>query len=447
MSEGLTFKGGIHPLREIHHGKSFTEQCQTVEMPAPKIVRIPLSQHIGAPATPLVQPGDTVKMGQKIGEAAGFVSVPCHASVSGKVLAIENVPSIMGKMIPAVVIENDFLDTKEEYAPVDLKTADAKELISVIADAGIVGMGGATFPLHVKLSPPPDKNINMLIINGAECEPFLTSDHRLMLEQPKQVIAGTKVLLAALGVSKAFIGIEDNKQNAIATLQNAIDTHAVRVVELKTKYPQGSEKQIIEAISGRVVPSGALPAEAGVVVANVASAKAVADRVFAGEPLIRRIVTVTGSVGKPQNLLVRIGTSFAEVLEAAGGMKEDIRKIVSGGPMMGLPVPSLDCVVTKGTSGLLVLGEEFFPQKEVLTACIRCGKCAAACPMHLMPMDLAACGEKELFERAESLNVTDCINCGSCSYVCPAKRNVSQFIKLAKDQVLAKRAKERAKQK
>ena len=444
MSRGLTFKSGIHPLAKIHHGKPLSENCSVEEMPASEIVRIPLSMHIGAPATALVSEGDTVKVGQKIGESNGFVSVPCHSSVSGTVLKIENIPGIMGKMIPAVIIKNDFLDTKEEIS-FDYENMQPDDIKNAIKDAGIVGMGGATFPLHVKLSPPADKKIDCLILNGAECEPFLTADHRLMLEYANEIVIGTKILLRAIGINKAYIGIEDNKQNAIATMKKAAENSPLEVCELKTKYPQGSEKQLIDSITGRQVPSGALPADVGVIVANVASVKAVHDLFIKGEPLTKRIVTVTGSVGTPKNLMVRIGTKFEDVIEYAGGIKGEAMKIISGGPMMGLPVPSLDCSVVKGTSGILVLGKEYMPKKERKTACIQCGRCAQGCPIHLLPMRIAACAEKEMFDEAEKFNAVDCLNCGSCSYVCPAKRDVSQYIKLAKDQILRKRAEERRK--
>ena len=445
MSGRLTFKGGIHPLAKIHHGKPLTETHEIVEMPAPKVVKIPLSQHIGAPSTAIVSPGDHVKMGTKIGEASGFVSVPCYSSVSGTVLGIEKIPTVMGKSVDAVVIENDFLDEKEEVAIPNFEDMQPQELIDLVKETGLVGMGGATFPTHVKLSPPPGKKINLLIINGAECEPFLTADHRLMLEQPDRIVYGVKALMHALGISKAFIGIEDNKMNAVESLTKAVDTHNIKVVALQTKYPHGGEKQLINAITGRVVPSGALPAEVGCAVVNIATAKAFADRLLDGEPLIRRVVTVTGSVKNPSNLLVRIGTSFKEVFDYVGGFNGEPMKLICGGPMMGMSIPSLDCAVSKGTSGLLVLGKEYMPKKQVETDCIRCGKCASVCPIHLMPMNISLYAEINDFEQAERLHAMDCISCGCCTYVCPAKRSVAQLIKLSKDQIGLKRAKERAK--
>ena len=310
MRDGLTFKGGIHPLQNMNEGKFLSEKSEITEMPVGGIVKIPVSQHIGAPACAIVQMGDRVLMGQKIAEAQGFVSVPAHSSVSGMVRGIEMIPSLSGQPTEAVVIENDGKDEREYTEPVSFSEMEPQAVIDLIKDAGIVGMGGAAFPMHVKLSPPPDKKINLLIINAAECEPFLTADYRLMLEFPKRIIYGTRAIMHALGVQKAIIGIEDNKPEAIEAMRRAVDTHAVRVVSLQTKYPQGSEKQMIETITGRIVPSGGLPMDVGVVVVNVGSVKAAADRLLDGEPLIRRIVTVTGAVARPKNLLVRIGTSI-----------------------------------------------------------------------------------------------------------------------------------------
>ncbi len=440
MREALTFKGGIHPLKSIHYGKSLSEKSAIQELPAGAVVKIPLSQHIGAPGVPLVQAGDIVLMGQKIADAGGFVSVPAHASVSGKVVGIEKIPSVTGKSADAVVIENDG-EYKKAYAdPVDYEALSPKELIALIQEAGIVGMGGATFPLHVKLSPPPEKKINLLIINAAECEPFLTADYRLMLEYPERIIYGIRALMRALGVQKAIIGIEDNKPDAIEIMKKAVDTHAIRVATLESKYPQGSEKQIIDAITGRVVPSGGLPMDVGVVVSNVGSVKAVADRLKDGEPLIRRVVTVTGSVGTPSNFLAPIGMSVEEVIEAAGGFAGEPMKIMMGGPMMGNAVPDLSCVVAKGTSGIVVLDKSYLGKKERETECIYCGKCAEACPINLMPMQIMAYSKAGDFDKCAELNALDCMSCGSCTYVCPAKKHVAQYIKLAKDEIAAKKA-------
>ena len=440
MRDVLTFKGGIHPLKNIQYGKSLSEKSAIVEIPAGAVVKIPVLQHIGAPGIPLVGPGDDVLMGQKIAEANGFVSVPSFSSVSGKVKKIEKIPSITGKLVDAVVIENDGQDRRAYAEPVQFASLEPKELVDIIKDAGIVGMGGATFPLHVKLSPPPDKNINLLIVNAAECEPFLTADYRLMLEYPKRILYGTRAIMHALGVQKAIIGIEDNKPEAIEAMQSVLDTHAVRVVALEAKYPQGSEKQMIDAITGRIVPSGGLPMDVGVVVVNVGSVKAVADRLLDGEPLLRRVTTVSGAVGNPSNFLVRIGMNVQEVIDAAGGFAGEPLKIIMGGPMMGLPVPDLACTVTKGTSGIVVLDKSYLGKKEVETECIYCGKCAGVCPIHLMPMKLLAYSVAGDIDKCTELHAQDCMSCGSCSYVCPAKKHIAQYIKLAKDEIAAQKA-------
>lgn len=440
----LTFKGGVHPLSEIQEGKKLTEKCAIEEMPAGHIVKIPLSQHVGAPAEPIVKTGERVLVGQKIAEAQGFVSVPVHASVSGVVMEIAEITGANGKPVQAIVIENDFKDEAVPFQEEDIEALSAQEIIERIKEAGNVGMGGATFPTHVKLSPPEGKSVNLLILNGAECEPFLTADYRLMVECPKRVIMGVKILMRALGIKKAIVGIEDNKPEAIQKMTAAVDTHAIRVVDVETKYPQGSEKQLINAITGRVVPAGGLPMDAGVVVVNVGSAKAIADAFCVGEPLYRRVVTVSGAVKNPKNLLVRFGVSAREVLEYVGGPSSEPLKILSGGPMMGLPLPTLDCVVTKGFSGLVVLDSQY-TKKQKETNCIKCGKCADVCPMNLMPMMISASAVFEDFEKAEKYNAMDCMSCGCCSYICPAKKPIAQNIKFAKDMISVQRMKERRK--
>ncbi len=440
----LTFRGGVHPLREIHEGKKLTEKCAIEEMPAGHVVKIPLSQHVGAPATPIVKTGDRVLMGQKIAEAQGFVSVPVHSSVSGTVTEITDITGANGKPVPAIVIENDFKDESAFEAPEKIESLTEKEIIDMIKEAGNVGMGGATFPTHVKLSPPEGKSVNLLLLNGAECEPFLTADYRLMVECPKRVMMGVKLLMRALDIKKAIIGIEDNKPEAIEKMTAAVDTHAIRVVPVETKYPQGSEKQLINAITGRVVPAGGLPMDAGVVVVNIGSAKAIADAFYAGEPLFRRVVTVSGAVKNPKNLLVRFGVSVREVLDYVGGFSSEPLKIISGGPMMGLPLPTLDCVITKGSSGIVVLDKEY-TKKQKETNCIKCGKCADVCPMNLLPMLISASAIFEDFEKAEGHHAMDCMSCGSCSYICPAKKPIAQNIKFAKDMITVERLKERQK--
>ncbi len=440
----FTFKGGIHPLSRIHEGKNMTSSAPVTEMPPPEILSIPMSQHVGAPAKPVVKEGQKVKMGQVIGEAQGFVSVPVHASVSGTVKEIKTIPNINGKPVEAVIIENDFKDKQSFLKPCNYEAMTKEEIIARIKDAGNVGMGGATFPTHVKVSPPEDKAVDLLLVNGAECEPFLTADHRMMLEHPHNIIHGVKILMKALDVRKAVIGIEDNKPDAIDKLAHIIDTHAIRVVPVVTKYPQGSEKQLIDAVTGRVVPSGGLPMDTGVIVVNVSSAAAIAEAFMKGEPLLRRVVTVAGAVGKPQNLLVRIGTSIQDVIDYAGGFDGEPLKIVSGGPMMGLPVPTTECVITKGSSGILVL-DKTFTKKEKEGNCIRCGKCVDVCPIHLYPANISEAAAGEAFDQTEALHALDCMSCGSCSYICPAKKPIAQNIKFAKEMIMINRIKEKQK--
>ncbi len=444
MRDCLTFSGGVHPLHSIGEGKIFTQELPVEVMNPPEIVKIPLSQHIGAPAKEIVQVGDYVKKGQKIGEANGFVSVSVHASVSGEVIEITNILGLSGKPIRAIVIKNDFKEEEAYGEKYDYKSLDKDKIVDIIKDAGIVGMGGATFPTHVKISPPPDKKIDTLIINGAECEPFLTADHRLMLEKPEKIVLGIQAIMKVLRVSQAFIGIENNKPDAIEVMRKAIPDKSILVAEIMTKYPQGSEKQLIDALTGRVVPSGALPMDVGVVVSNVASAAAIADALLLGKPLIERIVTVSGAVKTPANLLVRIGTSTQAVIDYLNGFDGEPRKLISGGPMMGLPIPSLECVVTKGSSGILVLDDKY-TKKEVEGNCIKCGKCADVCPIKLSPFLISASAEFEDFEKADSYFAIDCMSCGSCSYTCPAKKPIAQNIKFAKDMILLNRIKEKQK--
>jgi electron transport complex protein RnfC len=439
-----TFKGGVHPLRHIHEGKNITKECRIEESAPPAIVSIPMSQHVGAPARPVVKEGQKVKMGQVVGEAQGFVSVPVHASVSGVVKKVGVIPNLNGKPVEAVVIENDFQDKKAFMKPCSYESMTRQAVVEHICAAGIVGMGGAAFPTHVKLSPPPDKQVDMVIVNGAECEPFLTADHRMMLEHPHRILNGVKIVMHALGVRKAVVGIEDNKPDAFRKMSEALDSHAIRVKQVETKYPQGSEKQLIDALTGRIVPSGGLPMDVGVVVVNVSTAAAVADAFLTGEPLIRRVVTATGAVNKPGNYRVRIGVSTQDVLDMAGGCAGTPRKVISGGPMMGLPVPDLACVITKGYSGVLIL-DAAYTKKEKRGNCIRCGKCLDACPICLYPTSISEAAEGENFERAEAFNAMDCISCGCCSFVCPAKIPIAQNIKFAKEQIMINRVKEKQK--
>ena len=440
----LTFKGGTHPP----HSKKATEGLALERANEPKVVVIPMQQHIGAPCEPIVQVGDEVKVGQKIGEAKGFVSAPVHSSVSGKVIAVEPRLYSGGMNVTCVVIESDMQNTiLAEIAPKgDLAGLSPDDIKGMIKEAGIVGMGGATFPTHVKLAPPPDKKVDTVILNGAECEPYLTSDHRLMLEYPEDVVFGLQALMKALGVKKGYIGIETNKPDAIEKVfEAAKGIEGIEVVALKTKYPQGAEKQLIYACTRREVPSGGLPADAGVVVNNVGTAAAVAKAIKTGMPLIERIVTITGEgVNNPKNLIVKIGTSFREIIEQCGGLKGKVGKVIAGGPMMGITQFSLDIPAIKGTSGILVLSEEEARLPEP-SNCIRCGKCVETCPINLMPINISACSLANRHEQAEALNAMDCIECGSCSFVCPAKRPLVDSIRVSKREILARRKKAQSK--
>jgi electron transport complex protein RnfC len=443
-NEKLTFKGGTHPP----HSKKATEKLALEKANAPKVVVIPMQQHIGAPCDPVVAVGDEVKVGQKIGEAKGFVSVPVHSSVSGKVTAIEPRMYSGGTKVTCVVIESDMQDSIHESVKSkgSLESLSADDIKNIIKDAGIVGMGGAAFPTHVKLAPPPDKNVDTVILNGAECEPYLTADHRLMLENPEDVVYGLQALMKALNVSKGYIGIEDNKMDAIEIMEKAAaGKTGIKVVALHAKYPQGAEKQLIYACTKREVPTGGLPADAGVVVNNVGTAAAVAKAIKTGMPLVERIVTITGEgINNPKNLLVKIGTSFKEIIDQCGGFKETPLKIIAGGPMMGIAQFHIDIPVIKGTSGILVLSvaEARLPEAS---NCIRCGKCVEVCPINLMPAGLSAHAMLDNFDQAESLHAMDCIECGSCSFVCPAKRPLVESIRLAKREIIAKRKKAQAK--
>jgi len=433
-----TFKGGIHPPEN----KWLTEEKPIVDAKAPQRVIIPLSQHTGAPCKATVMIGQEVKKGQMIGEPGGFVSSPVHSSISGKVIAIGNFPHPAGKDSPSIVIENDgkdewFEGIKENP---DYLSLGADYLRKIVMEAGIVGLGGAAFPTHVKLSPPKEKRIDAVILNGAECEPYLTSDHRLMLERTKDILEGLKIIMKILGVSRGYIGIEENKPDAIKRMKEVISKEDnLEVIGLRVKYPQGAEKQLIKAILGREVPSGGLPMDVGVVVQNVGTAAAIYNACRYGRPLIERVVTVTGrGVNEPKNLRVRIGTPFSQLIEECGGLKDSYGKVIAGGPMMGIAQISTEVPVIKGTSGILVLLREEAEKAEYLP-CFRCGRCIDVCPMNLQPSLLSILIERGRYDEAKENNLLDCFECGSCAYVCPAKRPLVQFMKLAKLFVLAKK--------
>lgn len=435
----LTFPaGGIHPPEE----KQYTEHLEIERAPLPARAVIPLQQHIGAPCEPLVKAKDEVQTGQKIGGPKGFVSAPVHASISGTVTAVAPMPHPIGREVLSVVIESDGVDRwvqgiTETEDPLSLGPDQIK---AKIQEAGIVGMGGATFPTHVKLSPPKEKPIDHVIINGVECEPFLTADHRLMLESPEEILGGLKILMKVLGVSRGAIGIELNKPDAIRKIMEVTASEeAIDVFPLRVKYPQGAEKQLIKAILNREVPSGGLPMDVGVVVHNVGTAASVYRAVRFGVPLIERVTTVTGpGINHPRNLRVRIGTPFSEVLDFCGGLKGKTGKVISGGPMMGIAQYSLDVPVIKGTSGILVFRDQDLRLTDS-NPCIRCGRCIEACPMQINPSLLGIYVEAGEMGKLEINHVLDCIECGSCAFICPAKRPLVHLLRYGKAEVLAKK--------
>lgn len=422
-----TFRHGTHPP-----ANKFTKDIPLSDFKIPDRLYVALSQHIGAPAKPVVAVGDYVKEGQLIGEAGGFVSAPVFAPVSGTVKGFVNLPTATGGECSHIEIGNDFLYAKQKMKP--LANPVKEDILQRVKDAGIVGMGGATFPTHVKLSP--SKPVDTLIINAAECEPYITCDYRLLLEEADTVLAGVKLLMTALGVEQAYIGIEANKPDAIDKLSAKADG-GIRVMKLKTKYPQGAEKQLIYAVTHRIVPVGGLPAEVGCVVSNAHTAYAVAKAVYEGEPLYKRAMTVSGGgVENKGNFWVRTGTTYQFIYDECRGNtpEEDTRKVISGGPMMGFAQATLRSACTKGTSSLLFLTKKEFNQCEP-TQCINCGRCIQNCPMQIMPRDIEHAVEKGGFEDTFKLGVMNCIECGVCSYSCPAKRPLVQAMRLAKKEI------------
>jgi Na+-translocating ferredoxin:NAD+ oxidoreductase subunit C len=428
--------GGVHPPEN-----KLTADIPIEYLPVPENVIIPVSQHIGSPANPVVAKGETVKAGQVIAAGKGFVSANIHSSVSGKVSKVDLAPDSSGYRQTAVFIEvqgDEWLETIDRSPGIvrDIKLT-SEEIVKKCLESGIVGLGGAAFPSHVKLTVPSGKKCEVLIINGVECEPYLTSDHRLMLERGEQILAGVTILMKALKVEKAMVGIENNKPGAIAVMTKlAASFKGITVHPLKVKYPQGAEKQLIKALINREVPSGRLPLDVGAVVHNVGTAYSVYEAVQKNKPLFERVVTVTGKgLAKPGNFMVRIGTPLIKLLEAAGGIPENTGKIINGGPMMGKAVTITDVPVVKGMSGVILVPKEE-SVREKIKPCIRCAKCVSACPMNLEPYLLMSLSERSLFERTEGERITDCMECGSCSFTCPAGRPLLDYIRLGKSNVI-----------
>ncbi len=432
LTIGVSFKGGFH----VHGFKELSNKSEIIEVEAPEVVKIPLLQHIGAPADSLVKKGDLVKVGQKIGELSGFISSSVHSSVSGEVLKVEETITERGRRVNTVFIQND---GKYElgYEPVDRKLEDisSKEIVHIIKEAGITGLGGASFPTHIKMSPAEDKKIDTVIINAAECEPYLTADDMLMRTKPEQVIGGLKLAMKAVKAEKGYITIEDNKPEAIESMKNAIDSDAIEVVVAKTKYPQGDEKRIIDVTVNRQVPSGGLPADVGVIVTNAATSNAIYEAVYFNKPLYERIVTFTGqAMNKPTNALIKIGTPIDYAVEQVGGFKENIGKLVLGGPMMGVAQYEVGVPLEKANNGVLAMTIEEAKFDEP-SPCIKCARCVDVCPVGLMPFKLEAIVNKTSADMAKENNIMDCIECGSCSYICPAKRPLVETIRIGKNEV------------
>lgn len=438
-----TFTGGTHPPET-----KLTEGKKIEVLAPPSSVVIPLHQHTGAPAETLVKKGDHVNVGTKIGEAKGFISATIHSSISGTVKEVgECFHPVTGASSQAIIIEGDGEDTWDETVKPrqDYMSSSPEELVQIVKEAGIVGLGGAAFPTHVKLSPPKDKPIDVCILNGAECEPYLTADHRIMLERTDDIVEGGKIILKILRCERGYIGIESNKPDAIAAFRSLPESQNPFItVPLKVKYPQGQEHYIIDAIVHREIPSGGLPMDIGVVVQNVGTALSVYEAARWGKPLIQRVVTVTGSaIREPKNLMARIGTPFSELVEACGGYKTAPRKTLMGGPMMGIAVFTDEVPVVKGTSGILALDEKDAKQYEE-QPCIRCARCVDACPMRLTPTVIADFARLDMLEDAERVGIMDCKECGTCSYVCPSRRNLVHYMKQGKSRIFENRRKEKS---
>ena len=423
------FVGGIR----VPHYKSFTEHKEIREASLPQEIVIPLLQHTGVPNLPLVKVGDRVKAGQMIGATDKFVSAPVHASLSGTVAAIELRPCFTGEMLQSIIIAVDKDQEKPEWADLDVDKVSREEAVKMVREAGVVGMGGAAFPTAVKLSPPPGKNVDTLLINGCECEPFLTCDHRLMVEQPEKLLRGVQLLMKMLGVEKAYVCIEGNKPDAIEALRQENDDPRIVLLKMPTKYPQGSEKHLVKASIDREIPSGGLPFDVGALIQNVGTCVAIYEAVRYRKPLIERVVTVTGqNIRDPQNLLVKIGTPLSHLVAECGGIIEHPAKVVVGGPMTGKAQQTLNAPVVKGTTGVVVLPPELAIEDMEYFDCVRCCKCVEHCPMILYPNQISIYCEAGMVKAAAEWNTMDCIECGICAYVCPSKRPIVRWVQRTK---------------
>lgn len=434
MKPLLTFtKGGVHPPEF----KAQTEGLAIEEMPVPGELELILGQHIGAPCAPTVEKRAEITEGAMIGEVTKGLGVPLHSPVSGKIKNIGTSTHPMRMSVPSITIAVAEDAAAPEFEKQDWKAIDGPALLEKVHAAGVIGVGGAGFPTHVKLNPPSSSPVDTLLLNGAECEPYITADHRQMLENAEAIVEGAKIILKILGINTCYIGIESNKPDAIETMTKAAKDgsesgYTIEVQPLQVKYPQGSEKQLIEAITGRKVPAMALPSAVGVVVQNVATAKAVYDGVVYGKPLYEKVVTIAGKgINRPANLLVKVGTKISDIVEYCGGIKPGLKKVIMGGPMMGFSISSLDVPITKTTSALLFLAEDEIDTRPH-SQCIRCGWCLDACPMGLEPKEIGIFVEANKAEDTEPFGVFDCFECGSCAYVCPAKRPLVQFVRMAK---------------
>ena len=436
----LTFRGGIHP----YEGKELSKD-HPIEKYLPKGDLVyPLSQHIGAPSVPCVKKGDTVLAGQKIADAGGFVSVPLHASVSGTVKGIEKRLNATGSMVDCIVIENDQQYQETEFQEARLEDLTKEEILNRIKEGGVVGMGGAGFPTHVKLAPKDPSKIEYILVNGAECEPYITSDYRRMIEEPEKVVKGLQVILTLFDSAKGYICIEDNKPDCIAKMKELVkDIDRIEVKEMMTKYPQGGERTLIYAATGREINSTMLPADVGCVVDNVETVISVYKAVILGRPVNSRVVTVTGDgIKEPKNLLVLAGTDMSELVDAAGGLKAKIAKAISGGPMMGFALYDLHVPCTKTTSAFLFLEHDAVSEaQEIQTACINCGRCVSVCPGQILPARLSVFAEHGEEEKFLKYGGMECCECGCCSFICPARRPLTQEISSMRKVLLAKRKK------